>query len=263
MFCSACGQQNPDDAKFCANCGKQVTASTTAQPSSPKAPAYVHTELRESGAVTALSVIGFVFGLIGMMGSFIPCIGSLAFFIGIPAALISAIGLGIAYAQNAKKTFAVVAVTISLIGVVISGLQYFSIISAGNSAKKYIEKNTQDMSNQGQQPDENRSNDTAIDDSITVTPIDHINGTCGNRCAKFYAIYKNKVIAIYYGYEDIIKYAQQNSLSLEKLQRDLCSFDDKVKLHKAISVVGKWNGKDEDDQKIDAFQAKQISLAGH
>jgi len=41
-------------------------------------------ELKDSGAVTALSVIGLVFGLIGMLGSFIPCLGSLAFFVGIP-----------------------------------------------------------------------------------------------------------------------------------------------------------------------------------
>lgn len=139
MFCSACGQKNEDDATFCTKCGKQITTSTTAQKTSPSAaPVYVSSELKESGAVTAMSVVGFVFGLIGMMGSFIPCLGSLAFYIGIPAALISAIALGIAYSQNTKKTFAIVAVTISLIGVVISGWQYFSIISAGNKAKQEL-----------------------------------------------------------------------------------------------------------------------------
>jgi hypothetical protein len=91
-------------------------------------------ELKDNGTVTALSVIGLVFGLIGMLGSFIPCIGSLAFFIGIPAAILSGVALGIAQSQNAKKTFAIVALTISLIGVVISGLQYFSIVSGGNKA---------------------------------------------------------------------------------------------------------------------------------
>jgi len=88
-------------------------------------------ELKDSGAVTALSVIGLVFGLIGMLGSFIPCIGSLAFFVGIPASIISAIALIVAYLQKAKKTFAIVALTISLIGVIISGIQYFAITSAG------------------------------------------------------------------------------------------------------------------------------------
>ncbi len=97
-------------------------------------------ELKDSGAVMAMSVVGFVFGLIGMLGSFIPCVGSLAFYIGIPAAIISGMALGVAYSQNAKRTFAIVAVTISLIGVVISGWQYFSIISAGKKAREEIQK---------------------------------------------------------------------------------------------------------------------------
>jgi len=97
-------------------------------------------QLKDSGTVTTLSVIGLVFGLIGMLGSFIPCIGSFAFFVGIPAAIISGIGLFIAYQQNAKKTFAIVALTISLIGVVMSGTQYFSIISAGESARQQLQQ---------------------------------------------------------------------------------------------------------------------------
>jgi uncharacterized membrane protein len=75
-----------------------------------------------------------------MLGSFVPCIGSLAFIIGIPAAIVSFVALGIAYSQNAKKTFAVVAVTISMIGVLISGIQYFSIVSAGKQAQKEMER---------------------------------------------------------------------------------------------------------------------------
>ncbi len=97
-------------------------------------------ELKDSGSVTAMAVVGFVFGLIGMMGSFIPCIGSLAFYIGIPAALISGVALGVAYSQNAKRTFAIVALTISCIGVVISGIQYFSIMGAGNKARQELER---------------------------------------------------------------------------------------------------------------------------
>lgn len=97
-----------------------------------------------SSTVTALSVVGLVFGLIGMLGSFIPCIGSLAFFIGIPAALVSAIGVYIAKTKNFNSTFAIVAITISLIGVVVSGFQYFSIISAGSHAKKELERKYKD-----------------------------------------------------------------------------------------------------------------------
>lgn len=161
MFCSECGQHNADDAKFCMKCGKkfvivatQATPSIEPPPPDPVSPdsdkarssspetsvSYVSTELKDSGAVTAMSVIGLVFGLIGMLGSFIPCIGSFAFFIGIPAALISGIALGVAYSQKAKRTFAIVALTISLIGVVISGWQYLSIISAGHQAKQELDK---------------------------------------------------------------------------------------------------------------------------
>lgn len=97
-------------------------------------------DLKDSSAVTVMSVIGLVFGLIGMLGAFIPCLGSFAFFIGIPAAVVSGIALFIAYSQNAKKTFAIVALTISLIGVVVSGIQYFSIIGAGKAAKTELER---------------------------------------------------------------------------------------------------------------------------
>jgi hypothetical protein len=165
MFCSECGHNNADDAKFCTKCGKKLVTEKTIPPSvestekpvtvvsqdagqthssSPvESKIHVGTELKDSGTVTALSVIGLVFGLIGMLGSFIPCIGSLAFYVGIPAAIASAIALGIAFSQNAKRTFAIVALTISLIGVVISGWQYFSIISTGEKARKELEKLSQ------------------------------------------------------------------------------------------------------------------------
>jgi len=50
----------------------------------------------ESGLVTAISVVGTVFGVIGMLGSFIPCFGMLALYVAIPAALISGVALGVA-----------------------------------------------------------------------------------------------------------------------------------------------------------------------
>lgn len=132
-----------------------------------------------SGMVTALSVVGLVFGLIGMFGSFIPCIGSLAFFVGIPAALVSAIGVYIAKTKNFNSTFAIVAITISLIGVVISGFQYFTIISAGSYAKKELEKKYKGTvpkatSKKDIEPKESaKPVDTIKDDSTQkVTPVE-------------------------------------------------------------------------------------------
>ena len=103
------------------------------------------TPLKDSGTVTVLSVIGLVFGLIGMLASFVPCLGALAFLVGMPAALASGIGLAVAYSQHAKRTFAIVALTISLIGVVISGAQYMTIVSAGKAAHDELQRMNNDF----------------------------------------------------------------------------------------------------------------------
>lgn len=95
-------------------------------------------ELNDSGAVVVLSVIGLVFGLIGMLGSFIPCLGSLAFFVGVPAAMASGAAIVVAYSQRAKRNLAFAALTVSLIGVVISGLQFFSISAAAGAAAEEL-----------------------------------------------------------------------------------------------------------------------------
>ena len=97
-------------------------------------------EQKNSGIVTALATVAFVFGLVGMLGSFIPCIGALAFYVGIPAAIIAIIALFIAKSQNAKNTFVIVALVISLIGVAISGWQYFSIKAKGEQSRQGLQR---------------------------------------------------------------------------------------------------------------------------
>lgn len=93
-------------------------------------------QLKDSGIVTAISVIGLVFGLIGMLGSFIPCLGVFATLVAIPATIISAVALIIAYSQKAKKTLAIVALTISCIGAVISLLQVGALNSVDKSMRE-------------------------------------------------------------------------------------------------------------------------------
>jgi len=94
----------------------------------------------ESGLVTAISVVGTVFGVIGMLGSFIPCFGMLALYVAIPAALISGVALGLAYYQKVRKTFAIVALTISMIGVTVAGIQVGSLASTGMGVYKGFEQ---------------------------------------------------------------------------------------------------------------------------
>lgn len=100
-------------------------------------------ELKESGIVTAISVIGFVFGLIGMLWSLIPYIGAYAFVMGIPAAIVSGIALGIANSKKTKSTFAIVAITISCIGVFISVIQAYVVFPEtvmGSRMMKIVDK---------------------------------------------------------------------------------------------------------------------------
>lgn len=68
MFCTKCGSQNPDDAKFCSNCGAGLVV-TEAPPPAPRqtyapAPAPSAAGERTSGmAITALvtGIAGFLF----------------------------------------------------------------------------------------------------------------------------------------------------------------------------------------------------------
>lgn len=91
---------------------------------------------KNSGTVTALATLAFVFGLLGLLGSLIPCIGALAFYLGIPGAIIAVVAYLLAKAQNATNTFVIVALVISLLGVTISAYQFFSIKSAGERSRQ-------------------------------------------------------------------------------------------------------------------------------
>lgn len=97
-------------------------------------------ELKESSIVTVLAVIGLVFGLIGMLGSFIPFFGVFAVLISFPPAIISLLGLVIAYLQSAKKTFIITSFTICLIGLGVSFSQYALIVAYNESRKESSEQ---------------------------------------------------------------------------------------------------------------------------
>lgn len=110
----------------------------------------------ESGLVTAISVVGTVFGVIGMLGSFIPCFGIFALYVAIPAALISGVALGVAYYQKVRKTFAIVALTISMIGVTVAGIQVGSLASTGMGAYKEVQKQQKEMQERAAQERQKR-----------------------------------------------------------------------------------------------------------
>ncbi len=152
VYCTQCGHQISTIAARCPSCGApgpgryrilrrlRLTTHREPRPSQPASapqpvPAPPSRELSESesGIITAHAVLGLVFGLIAMLGSFIPYLGTLAFRIGIFAALISGPALAITYARRTKHTFAINALTISLVAVVISlaQLKYFATHGGG------------------------------------------------------------------------------------------------------------------------------------
>ncbi|MBK8804908.1 MAG: hypothetical protein IPN71_23135 [Fibrobacteres bacterium] len=86
--------------------------------------------------VTTLSVISLSFGILGMLGSFIPCLGSLAIVIALPATIIGAIGVFVANKKNTPKEFAIAATVLSAIGLVVSGVQTFAMFGASAAMSK-------------------------------------------------------------------------------------------------------------------------------
>ncbi|MGG6269977.1 hypothetical protein [Leptolyngbya sp. AN10] len=85
-----------------------------------------------SAPTTVLSVIALVFGLIGMVASFIPCLGVFAIWIALPSSLLAGVATCLAYAKKEAKAFPLVALTISMIGLVISGTQIVALGTAGS-----------------------------------------------------------------------------------------------------------------------------------
>ena len=97
----------------------------------------------ESGTVTALAVISMVFGAIGLLGSFVPCLGALAIWVAVPAALCGGISFFLARSKNVSIGLPVAAFVISLLGVVISGVQILTLGSFVHSGVQEAKRQQQ------------------------------------------------------------------------------------------------------------------------
>ena len=75
------------------------------------------------GGVTALGVIATVLGSLALLGSFIPCLGALAIYIAIPAAICGIIGIILAYNKKVSMTLSIVGTVLSVIACAISVVQ--------------------------------------------------------------------------------------------------------------------------------------------
>lgn len=100
----------------------------------------VENKNHESGLIIVLSVIGFILGIIGMLGSFIPCIGIIALYISIPAVMISGASVFLAYQKGVRIAFPIAALTIGMIGLTVSGIQYLSITKTVRESENILKK---------------------------------------------------------------------------------------------------------------------------
>lgn len=104
-------------------------------PPAPRRPMPPPHELRDSPTVLVLSILGTVLGSIGTLISFTIIFGILALYLSVPATLLSGTALYVAVSRHAKRTFAVVALTISLIGVVVASSQIIMFYALGTAVQ--------------------------------------------------------------------------------------------------------------------------------
>ncbi len=92
----------------------------------------------QSGLVTTLAVISLVFGIIGLLGSFIPCLGAFALFISGPSLVIGVVAFFVAKSKEVGIGLSVAASTISAIGLVISLMQGAALTSVASETTKEL-----------------------------------------------------------------------------------------------------------------------------
>ncbi|UKO96357.1 hypothetical protein [Nostoc sp. UHCC 0870] len=83
-----------------------------------------------SAATTVMSVIALIFGILGMLVSFIPFLGGLAIVLAFPSSILAGIATYLAYSNVEPKTFPLVALTISVIGLVISCFHIVGLLAS-------------------------------------------------------------------------------------------------------------------------------------
>lgn len=103
----------------------------------PQQPQFVNTQRPESGTVTALAVVSIIFGTIGLLGSFIPCLGAFAIYVAVPATLCGAGATYMAKSKGCSIGLPVAAFVVSVLGVIISSVQIMALSGAAKAASDH------------------------------------------------------------------------------------------------------------------------------
>ncbi len=95
-----------------------------------------------------MAIAALVLGIVGLVISFIPCLGSYGLFLTIPGIVFGAIGLVKANKTNTGKGLAIAGLVCSIIGSVIDGYQCYVLhktASALDEFGKELEKASKDL----------------------------------------------------------------------------------------------------------------------
>ena len=96
-----------------------------------------------SAATTVMSVISLVFGIIGLLASFIPWFGTFAIWLALPSSVLGGMDTYLAYSKAESNVFPLIALTISTIGLVISGTQIVALNGATHSIQQGLQQGLQ------------------------------------------------------------------------------------------------------------------------
>ena len=101
-----------------------------------------------------MAVASLVLGIVGLVISFIPCLGSYGLLLTLPGVVLGAIGLSSAAKKNAPKGLAIAGLVCSIIGSVIAGYQCYVLNKATDAATDFANKLNESM-NQASKEAEN------------------------------------------------------------------------------------------------------------
>jgi len=119
--------------------------------------------LKDSGVVTFVSVVGMIFGILGLIGSIVPVFGIIFIYVSVPAIAISIVSLGLAYYKKSSKTMPVVAIAISFVAILLSVFQYSALKSVGEKTKYETNILLNNMSKE-------KKNDNELTPAIVYSP---------------------------------------------------------------------------------------------
>ena len=80
-----------------------------------------------------MGVASLVLGIVGLVFSFIPCLGSWGIFLTVPGVILGAVGLASAAKKNAPKGLAIAGLVCSIIGSAIAGYQWYVLHKASDA----------------------------------------------------------------------------------------------------------------------------------